>query len=76
MIGLALRQDECALHAIEATLRGPFYGDWPLEAVEHFASEKWIPLIELHRKKTEPEDAIRFSNSFKTALDARRAVGR
>lgn len=70
MIGLALRKDDRARPAIEAALRGPFFGDWPLEAVEHFASPDWIPLIELHRQAAAPTDALRFESSFETALAA------
>lgn len=70
IIGLALRQDDRARPAIEAALRGPFFGDWPLEAAEHLASPAWIPLIELHRQAADPEDTIRFASSFETALAA------
>lgn len=70
MIGLASRKDERALPAIEAALRGPFHGDWPLEAVEHFAKPEWVPLIELHRQQADPEDARRFARSFSTAMEA------
>jgi HEAT repeat protein len=70
MIGLALRKDDRARPAIEAALRGPFHGDWPLEAVEHLASRAWIPLIERHRQNADPEDAAHFASSFDSALAA------
>jgi HEAT repeat protein len=74
MIGLASRKDERAATAIEAALRGPFYGDWPLEAVEHLAKPGWIPLIELHHQNADPEDARRFASSFDKALKACRSA--
>lgn len=73
MIGLALRKDDRARPAIESALRGPFYGDWPLEAVEHLAAAVWIPLIELHRRNVDTEDTVRFATSFEAAIKACRA---
>lgn len=49
-------------------MRGAFYGDWPLEAVEYLANPAWIPLIEKHRQAS--QDAAAFANSFATALAA------
>ena len=65
-----LRKDDRVRPALEAALRGPFHGDWPLEAVEHLASPAWIPLVELHRQNADPEDAARFASSFDSALAA------
>jgi hypothetical protein len=74
MIGLALRKDDRVRPALEAALRGPFHGDWPLEAVEHLSSPEWIPFVELHRQNADPEDAARFASSFDSALAACRQV--
>ena len=70
MIGLAIRKDDRARPAIEAALRGPFHGDWPLEAVEHLAGPEWLPLVEAHRRAADPEDAAGFASSFEAALKA------
>ena len=75
MIGLGRRGDDRACPAIEAALRGPFYGDWPLEAVELLPSPAWVPLIELHRQKLDPGDAAGFARSFEAALAACREAG-
>jgi hypothetical protein len=75
MIGLALRKDDRARPAIEAALRGPFHGDWPLEAVEHLAGPEWLPLVEAHRQAPDPEDADRFAASFEAALTACHQTG-
>lgn len=69
-----LRKDDRVRPALEAALRGPFHGGWPLEAVEHLASPAWIPLVELHRQNADPEDAARFASSFDSALAACRQV--
>lgn len=70
MIGLARRGDDRACPAIEIALRGPFEGDWLLEAIESLPSPNWIPLIELHRQNADPEDAANFSASFDAAIEA------
>lgn len=74
MIGLASRKDERVFAAIETALRGPFHGDWPLEAIEHLAKPEWIPLIERHRENAHPDDALRFTSSFENALKACRTA--
>ncbi|MFA6288339.1 MAG: HEAT repeat domain-containing protein [Opitutaceae bacterium] len=70
MIGLARRGDERARPAIEAEFRGPFHGDWSLEAAELLACREWIPLLEAQAKTLAPEEGAAFARAFESALAA------
>ena len=68
LLGLARRGDARVLPLVRRELSGEFHGDWAVEAAELLAHPSLYPLLEALQLRLEPEDHVRFEQSFSDAL--------
>lgn len=69
-IGLAKRQDQRILAALQDELAKEFVGDWCIEAAELLKDKRLVPALIDLKSRLEPRDLETFGDKFDTAISS------